>query len=299
LFFLLKILSDINCSEINTLKLSSKYNDEQIDQILDGNQFSLSMFKQLRSLTLDSIGLFTFHSIIRQVFNLHHLESLIIRFRSGLCQEKLAIMYRFILYEFSFHFKSLKLLDLSISDVNKPIIDTSLQHSIKSMETIASLKYLSIGNIRNDDIENLLSYFPNLYKLNATVKLNRSNSYPLLSNLTYCILRIDSIQFESFACLLKQCPNLKQLIIYTGSVGDEVLDSYQLENLIENYLLKLKQFQMNMLITYTSLNTVQVFINDFLQNQFWVERKTKINMINEQTIVDEGFEAEIIIEFAI
>jgi len=295
------MLSDINCSDVNTLKLCNQYNDEQIDQILDMNHFSLSKFDHLRSLTLDSIGLFTFNSIVQQDFYLCHLESLIIRFRSGLCQEKLLTMYRFILYKFSFRFKSLKLLNLSVLDVNEPIIDTPLKFAVQSKENFSSLEFLSIENIRNDHIETLLSHYPNLYKLNATVKLDINKfDYPLLSNLTFCTLKIYSSRFESIVCLLKQCCNLKQLILYIDSVDSDEGDSYPLENLIENHLLKLKKFQLNMIINYTSLDIIQdLFINDFLQDQFWLERKTKINIINEKPTIDGDLEAEIVIEFAI
>ncbi len=268
---------------------------------MEEKHFSLVRSPYLRSLTLDSIGLFTFNSIRSQHFDLCHLQSLTIQFRSGLCHEKLILMYQFILEELCFHFQSLKFLDLSISNVDELIIDTVSKLPVRLIRNSSSLKSLSIRNIRHNNIENVLSQFPNLYKLTATVQLkNAETDYSLLSNLTYCTLTIHSLRSPAIDYFFKQCPNLKQLILAIDRpILYEPFDSYQLENLIRNYLLKLKQFQVNLTMQYTSSDVMHAFLDVFSQNQFWLERKTNVRMISEKSMINEGFQAQFVIEFSI
>jgi hypothetical protein len=283
------MLSVINCSRVNALTLSNKHNDEQIDQLLDNNHFPLQIFNSLRSLTFDSIGLFTLHSIIQQHFDLINLESLIIDFRSDLCQEKVFDMHRIILNHFCFRFKSLKVLCLSISNINEIIINDELIPSdpfSSSIEISSSLQYLMINSTLINDIEAILSHFPNLYFLYAIVKLNiLISDYPLLPNLTCCILVILSSQFESLVNLLKQC---SKLTLFINPADNDALASYQWENLIGNYLLKLKQFKVDMLIVFIPMTIIQdLFTNDFTQNQFWFDRKKNLILLkkNQQMII--------------
>jgi hypothetical protein len=288
---------------LNILKLSSKYNDEQIDQILINNHFRLSNLNHIRSLTLDSVGVFTIHSIINQRLNFPDLETLIIRFRSDLCQEKLRDTYKFILNYISVRFKSLKFLNLSILDVNKPFTDEDgifLHLSSTFTEIYPSLQYLYIDNIIIDNIERIFSCFPNLYKLNANITLDRFISdYSILSNLSFCKLEIISSEFQFTLHLLKQCLNLKKLILDINSANADELDSTQWEDLIENYLTNLKHFQVNMSFIDITMSLIQdLFINNFIQNKFWIERKTVMN-IAEQLTAYSDISVEIMIKFTI
>lgn len=283
---------------MNTLIVSNKYNDEQIDKIFHKDYFSLSNFVNLQSLILDSIGLFSLNSIICQNFNLYHLQSLIIRFQSALCKEKLLYMYKVILYEFSSRFQSLKYLNLSILDLNEPIPDNDILYPMESIETKSSLKYLSIENICINHAQSFLSYFSNLYKLNAIIQLDASElNYSLLSNLTYCTLEIYSFGFQLLIDLLKQCPNLKQLIISTDVTHWSLIDDHQSDEFLEDYLLNVKYFRLEITNRYNSVNVLQYsWFEQFLVEQFWAERKTTVNIISEKSIDDLP---KLVMEFSI
>lgn len=287
---------------MNTLKLSSKYNDEQIDQILN-NYFQSSIFNQLRSLTLDSVGIFTIHSIMHQRLIFADLQSLIIRFRSDVCQEKLRMAYGSIFNNIHLRrFKSLELLNLSILDFEKSSISQNLifiDFSLISPQIYPSLKYLYIHNVRIRSIETILTCFPNLYGLNASFTLNRLMLDDSVLNLTSCKLEIHSTGFDLIIRLLKQCSNLKKLILCINPIDADDLDNIRWENLIENNLLNLKKFQVNMIAQGVAIDLIQnLYMNSFLQSKFWIERKTEFN-VEPKSPDDLDSNIEVMIKFSI
>ena len=268
---------------------------------MDINYFPLVNFNHLRLLTFDSIGIFTFYSIFSQQFYLLHLESFIIRFRSGQCKEKLCDMCDYIFNDFRLRFQSLQLLKITINDDESIIDDESyLSDSFSySTEVYSSLKHLHTNNICIKDIERTLSLFPNLYTLNTTVELNLSIlNYPSLLNLSSCILVVLASHAQSLFSLLKQFCNLKRIILYIIPADDGVLDREQWENLIENYLPKLKQFQLHMLVNHIPLDEIQTYCtNSFLQNKFWLDRQTQVTVENIQSNTEDDMQVKVIIEF--
>ncbi|CAF4164105.1 unnamed protein product, partial [Adineta steineri] len=200
-----KMFSTINCSHVNTLILSNEYYDEQIDRILDNSYFPLKNMVSLNALMLDSIGLYTMHTITQQHFQLDNLKSLIISFRSDLCKEKVLDMYEAILYNFSSRLRSLTYLFLSASR-DKEIICRN--RSLLSTEISSTLQRLFIHHIQINDIENILSHFSKLQYLNANIRLKEHIiDYPLSLNLIACDLSVRSTALELLVYLLKQCPN--------------------------------------------------------------------------------------------
>ncbi|CAF0827609.1 unnamed protein product [Adineta steineri] len=299
-----KMFSVINCSHVNSLILSNEYYDEQIDQILDNSCFLLNSMVSLNALTLDSIGLYTMYTIAHQHFQLDNLKTLIISFRSDLCVEKVSTMYRGILYSFCSRFKSLKYLILSASKGNEIIYRSgrvSLNDSLSSTQISSTLQRLFLRHIRINDIENILSRFPKLQCLSANVRLNRHiTDYPLSLNLIACDLPVGSSKLELLVNLLKQCPNVKQLTLYFSPKNYDELDSYKWEDLIEKYLLKLKQFTLYILLFYMEMDIAQALIeNNFLQNQFWLDRKTKIEIIDGESTDNDDIKTKIMIKFSI
>ncbi|UJR32930.1 hypothetical protein I4U23_020391 [Adineta vaga] len=300
-----KILSDIDCSQVKTLKLSDKYCDKQINELLSFDCFPLNKFQSLHSLTLDSIGLYTIHSTIQQTFHLEHLKVLIIRFRSNLCEEKLVDIYKIILNDISIRLKSLKVLYLYISESN-PIILTreyiSSSENLSLIDVNTSLQYLILSHMRINDIETILTRFPNLCQLGSIVLLNPLiYDYPLASNLTCCVLSILESEFACLVDLLRKCPNLEQLTVDYNPIDVDALDGEQWENLIVNYLSKLKQFELFLSVTSATVNEIEDLIHmTFSQNKFWIERKAQITVKKEE--IDDsnhGIRIDTTIEFRI
>ncbi|CAF0915433.1 unnamed protein product [Adineta steineri] len=299
-----KMISTINCSNVNSLILSDEYYDEQIDRILDNNCFPLKSMVSLNALTLDSIGLYTMYTIAHQHFQLDNLKSLIISFRSNLCAEKVSNMYRVVLYHFSSRFKSLKYLFLSASKDKEIICHNellSLNDSLLSKNISSTVQHLFLHNIRTNDIENILSRFPKLQYLSANVRLNRHiTDYPLSLNLITCHLKVPLYTLELLVNLLKQCPNLEELTLSFIPINYDDLNSYEWEDLIEKYLLKLKQFILYIIPFENEMDIAQALIkDDFLQNQFWLDRKTKIEIIDGESIDNDDMETKIMIKFSI
>lgn len=301
MFFFYKIFLNIDSSNIYTLKLSSRFNDELIDQILDNKHFSLSKFNNLRSLTLNSIGLFTLNSIICQEFYLNNLHSFTIRFRSGLCKEKLLYMYKIILYKFISRFQSLKSLCLSILDTDTLFNDINISYPIEYIEKNLSLKYISIENICMNNLEPFFTCFPNLENFNGIIRFNRFQlNYPLLTQLISCTLNIRSFTFQSLVNLLKSCRNLKQLFVSTAFDDWNVLADQELDDTVENHLSNLKKFRFHIFNRDDTENSLHhSWCKKLIEEQFWSERKTKLNLINETSINDEIVLTDIIIEFSI
>ncbi|CAF0908964.1 unnamed protein product [Adineta steineri] len=299
-----KMFSTINCSHVNTLILSNEYYDEQIDRILDNSYFPLKNMVSLNALMLDSIGLYTMHTITQQHFQLDNLKSLIISFRSDLCKEKVLDMYGAILYNFSSRLKSLTYLFLSASRDNEIICRNelvSLNHSLLSNEISPTLQRLFLHHIQINDIENILSHFSKLQYLDATIKLKEHIiDYPLSLNLIACDLSVRSTALELLVYLLKQCPNLEKLVISFSPTNYDDLDWNQWEILIEKYLLKLKQFTLYILLFHTEINIARVLIEDnFLEKQFWLDRKAKIEFIDGESTDNDDIKTKIMIDFSI
>ncbi|CAF0779894.1 unnamed protein product [Adineta steineri] len=299
-----KMISTINCSHVNNLILSDEYYDEQIDRILDNSCFPLKSMVSLNALTLDSIGLYTMYTIAHQHFQLDNLKTLIISFRSDLCVEKVSTMYRGILYSFCSRFKSLKYLYLSASK-DKEIIcrnrRVSLNDSLLSTNVSSTLQRLFLRHIRINDIENILSRFPKLQYLNANIRLNEHiTDYPLSLSLIACHLSLRLCSLELLFNLLKHCPNLEKLTLSFTPINYNELDSYKWKYLIEKCLLKLKQFTLYIIPFDYEMDIAQASIeDDFLKNQFWLDRKIKIRIIDGESINNNNIEPKIMIKFSI
>ncbi|CAF0831736.1 unnamed protein product [Adineta steineri] len=299
-----KMFSTINCSDVNTLILSNEYYDEQIDQILDNNCFPLKSMVSLNTLILYSIRLYTMHTLTQQHFQLDNLKALVISFRSDLCTEKVSDMCRVVLYHFSSRFKSLKYLFLSASKDKEIICHNellSLNDSLLSTEISSTLQHLFLHNIRTNDIGNILSRFPKLQYLSANVRLNRHiTDYPLSLNLITCHLKVPLYTLELLVNLLKQCPNLEELTLSFIPINYDDLNSYEWEDLIEKYLLKLKQFTLYIIPFDYEMDIAQASIeDDFLKNQFWLDRKIKIEIMDGESINNNNIEPKIMIKFSI
>jgi hypothetical protein len=94
---------------------------------------------------------------------------------------------------------------------------------------------------------------------------------------------------------------LEKLRLFINPADNDALASYQWENLIGNYLLKLKRFRVNMLIVFIPITLIHdLFTNDFSQNQFWLDRKTKFDIIEEEESTnDNDLQTGVMIEFEI
>ncbi|CAF0965687.1 unnamed protein product [Adineta ricciae] len=297
------MLSDTDCSEVKTLKLSNKYTTDQIDQILCKDSYPLIKFQSLYSLSLDSIGLFTLHSIIDDMIYLNHLQVLIIQFRSDLCEEKLIDTYRWLLNRYSLQMKSLKVLYLYISENSTPILENQYISRVKSssIDPNTSLKYLVLNHIPIQDIQSILIRFPNLRQLGALVRLDPNiDDYPSALSLKCCYLYIFASEFFSVVNLFRKCPNLEQLTIDFDLIDVDALDGEEWRNLLESYLPKLKQFKLCMTLFSETLNEIEDLIQvTFSQNKFWIEKKALINVQKPDTTAGVDTAIGVTIEFLI
>ncbi|CAF0913982.1 unnamed protein product [Adineta ricciae] len=297
------MLSDTDCSEVRTLKLSNKYTTDQIDQILCKDSYPLIKFQSLYSLSLESIGLFTLHSIIDDMIYLNHLQVLIIHFRSNLCEEKLIDTYRWLLNRYSLQMKSLKVLYLYTSESSTSVLENQYISTVKSssINPNTSLKYLVLNQIPIQDIESILIRFPNLSQLGALVRLDPNIAdYPSASSLKCCYLYIFDSDFFSVVNLFRQCPNLEQLTIDFDLIDVDALDGEEWQNLLESYLPKLKQFKLYMSLVSGTLNEIEELIQvTFSQNKFWIEKKALIDVKKPNTSAGVEMEIGVTIEFLI
>jgi hypothetical protein len=139
-----------------------------------------------------------------------------------------------------------------------------------------SIEYLSIENIpcNLNCLSHIFKYTPCLQQLCATVY-----SYSFDDHLTFSISSIKSLKLvfgglvDSMNNLLKNLPNLSHLMITTSQV---YFDGHQWKELISNYLVKIKLFQLKMEIEYreNNSNDIEEIIDELLlsfQTSFWLE----------------------------
>ncbi|CAF0779857.1 unnamed protein product [Adineta steineri] len=109
------------------------------------------------------------------------------------------------------------------------------------------------------------------------------------------------ISFRSDLCVEKVSTMYREeLTLSFTPINYDDLNSYEWEDLIEKYLLKLKQFTLYIIPFENEMDIAQALIeDDFLQNQFWLDRKTKIEIIDGESIDNDDMETKIMIKFSI
>ena len=297
------MLLEIGSEDLNTLKLSSRVNEECIERVFDRHSFPSLNTDSLRSLALEDTSVFTLFSLLRQPFVLGNLQWLTIRFRPDHCEEKLHDVYYHLLKVFPCHFPSLQSLDVS-TDGEQQISYPSYRRQLSSSLTrfnCLSLRHLCIDNVAITTLDSLVVRCPNLHSLSINVQL--SDYHPecqALPNLSSCQLVLLASSFSSLMKFLKRCNNLKRLTLNLLPVDDDGRMSDSWKNLIETYLPKLKHFDLSM-ISYDILKDEleESFLCDFSSDRFWLERRTKLIVHDYEILEDDMSPITITISFSI
>ena len=274
-----------------------------IEQIFDRHRFPLLNTDCLRSLTLDSMSTFTLYSLLRGSFMLSELKHFTIRFQTDQCKEKLHDLSRRLLATFPRHFPSLQALD--ISGDGALCIDDSIvgvpHPSLVPTHDCFSLRHLSIDNFVITNTPNLLARYRNLYKICANVRLNHPiTAYQVLPHLSVCQLVLIESSFQSLVNLLKQCSNLKRLIVNLIPVDDDGRSSDQWKHLIKAYLPKLKHLDISMRSYDVSSDELEgTFLYHFSLDHFWLDRRTKVTVLEKEATLGEASRIEIMISFSV
>jgi hypothetical protein len=290
------MFSVIDGSRVIALKLSSKYNNEAIDQLFDNS------LNHLRFLTLDAVDVLTIDSIIRRDGIFNHLESLFIWFDRGQYRDKVGATSAWIFKTCSLHLKSLKYLSIGqhYDDNNRhrTVIDPSLSHLMSSN---VSWQHLYLTTVGTNQLGILLSRLPKLQTLTSVVLLNSSTFVcPTMSYLNRCTLQLIRSTFESIVDFLTVCPSLRQLSLSMISPHIDALDDQQWQNVIERYLPQLKQFKLDMRADSLALNVAErLCTTSFRNNSFWQERKTCATVVRKPSSTTELVLVHIIIQFSV
>jgi len=222
---------------------------------------SFHQFIQLKSLSLTNIrDTYLINKLINSLFNLTHLNisacflNLNLTYNIQLiniiwslpkliyCKLENILLYEIFLYTPTI--KSYSLQYLIFDNISRNLIEFS-----RLCEYTPHLQYLKISIWDLHSIEELPFEFQSLNKL----KLSFQGSLQVLTN------------------ILKSIPNLHCLIVKTQRI---ILSGYQWEQIIENYLPKLKIFRFLMEFSFLNEN-YQEQINELLQSfqtQFWLEK---------------------------
>ncbi len=132
----------------------------------------------------------------------------------------------------------------------------------------SSLKYLFIWGIEHNQHEINALFKQTPYLQNFSILFNYNDeieqSISSIIKLKLCLSRIEENILIKF---FENTPNLNHLIIDICSSTNEILNGYQWENIIRNYLPNLKLFQFRMEFQYKNINNL---LNSF-KTSFWIE----------------------------
>jgi len=144
-----------------------------------------------------------------------------------------------------------------------------------------SLKYLFIWGIEHhpNDINSLLKQTPCLKQFSILLNMNLDDDvvvvrHPALS-ITKLKLHLSRIHQDNMIIFLQTMPNLCQLIVDICSPNkDQILNGYQWENILRNYLPNLQIFRLRMEFQIINKNNTEKPLNDLVnsfRNSFWLE----------------------------
>ena len=224
---------------------------------------SLHVFSRLRSISLSDI---VQHETVRKMIDqCHHL--------SHLTHFKCHFNY-FPNYQENFQ----SMIDIIWSLPKLVHCETNLFVSTKrlfhtSAKISMSLEYLSLNGwaISCNQVNELFQYTPRLKHLSISIEDYINDYMPtLLPTLAFKMNTSPRSNNSNIVLLLKNMPNLQSLQI---DVLSGIIDGYQWQDLITNYLPKLKKFRFRMVETIGWDKTVSKRMNELIEpfrSSFWI-----------------------------
>ncbi len=233
-----------------------------------------SSFIHLQSLVLGSIEPDNLISLLPKLTLLPRLFSLNIHTPSTL--KNLTNTYQLI-----FDLPKLRYLNFSIEECADPNIIISLPND--TIKQTSPIEYLSIGHpCTFNELVAVISYTPQLYRLNFTEISNNDLNTNILSPITlanltsiYMHVYID-IKFNEFEIFISKIHSkLKVLSLDTLSEDMTYLDAHRWEELILKYFPNLEKFYLKYFVFYNEHYKSSKYrgkANQFI-SPFWIERR--------------------------
>ncbi|CAF4965767.1 unnamed protein product [Rotaria sp. Silwood1] len=230
---------------------------------------SFSQFTQLRSLSI--FHLHSYNTLMKIVDECHHLNHLIY------------LNFYFCSYAYHYnpsHFQTVVNMIWNLPKLTHCNDDISIQRwnflSIPS-NISTSLKYLNLYNnqLKWNQINKLFEHTPHLKYLSLIISSDTNDNYipssslPTLIDLKISIYStLDTSRIISF---LQNTPNLRRFDITLGSI---LINGHQWEQIICNYLPKLKVFQLKMKHRFVVNHNIQEQVNELVnsfRSSFWID----------------------------